>query len=73
MDKKDQYSPGNDPAAQDALRDEANKPDPLYDKTNRNFQRPNQESQQGTTNDPVGRQQQQEPEGSSSEEEKDII
>lgn len=73
MDRKDQYNPGNDPAAQDALRDEANKPRPLYDKTNRNFQRPNQESREGTTSDPVDQQQQQEAEGSSSEEEKDII
>jgi hypothetical protein len=70
MDKKDQYNPKNDPAAREALRDEANKPEPLYDKTDRNFQRQNQGPQDGTTNDPVDEQQ---PEGSSSEEEKDII
>ena len=71
MDKKDQYSPSNDPAARDALRDEANKPDPLYDKTNRNFQRQNQGPQDGTTSDPEISDQQNE--GSSSAEEKDII
>lgn len=71
MDKKDQYNPKNDPAAQDALRDEANKPAPLTDKTDRNFQRLNQGPQQGTTNDPEFSDKQQE--GSSSEEEKDII
>jgi uncharacterized protein YdaT len=71
MDKKDHYSPKNDPAAREALRDEANKPEPLYDKTDRNFQRHNQGPQQGSTSDPEMSDQQNE--GSSSEEEKDII
>jgi uncharacterized protein YdaT len=70
MDNKDQYSPKNDPAAQDALREEANKPDPLYDKTDRNFQREDQGPQSGSTNDPVN---EEEEKGSSSKEEKDII
>lgn len=70
MDKKDQYSPKNDPAAREALRDEANKPEPLYDKTDRNFQRHNQGPQEGTTNDPEISD---ENKGSSSGEEKDII
>ncbi len=71
MDKKDQNMPSNDPAARQALRDEANKPEPLYDKTDRNFQRQNQGLQDGTTNDPemTG----EENGGSSSDEEKDII
>lgn len=71
MDKKDRYNPKNDQAAREALRDEANKPEPLYDKTDRNFQRQNQGPQDGTTSDPEisG----QENEGSSSDEEKDII
>jgi hypothetical protein len=72
MDKKDQYSPKNDPAAQEALRDEANKPEPLYDKTDRNFQRENQGPQEGSNKDVTGEEQHQQ-EGSSSEEEKDII
>ena len=71
MDRKDQYNPKNDRAAQDALRDEANKPDPLYDKTNRNFQRHHQGPQQGSTSDPEISDQHKE--GSSSGEEKDII
>lgn len=72
MDTKDQYSSKNDPAAQDALRDEANKPAPLYDKTDRNFQRENQGPQQGNNHD-VTSEEQHEQEGSSSGEEKDII
>jgi hypothetical protein len=72
MEKKDQYRPANDPAAQEALRDETNKPEPLYDKTDRNFQRANQGPQEGTTHDPVD-EQEEVPGGSSSEEEKDII
>lgn len=62
----------NDRAAEEALRDEANKPEPLYDKTNRNFQRMNQGPQQGTTHDPevTGSEQSK---GSSKGEEKDII
>lgn len=71
MDKKEQYSPKNDPAAREALRDEANKPGPLYDKTGRNFQRQNQGPQEGTTSDPVINDEQKE--SSSSDEEKDII
>lgn len=70
MSNKDQYNPNNDKAAQDALKDEANKPGPLYDKTNRNFQRQYQGPQQGSTNDNV---EQQDQKGSSSNEEKDII
>jgi hypothetical protein len=69
MDNKDQNKPGNDAAAQEALRDESNKPEPLYNKTDRNFQRENQGPQSGSTNDNVNEQQ----EGSSSKEEKDII
>ena len=71
MDKKDEFIPSNDPAAKDALRDEANKPEPLYDKTDRNFQRQNQAPQDGTTNVPEMSNDQ--IEGSSSGEEKDII
>jgi len=71
MDKNNEYNPKNDPAAQEALRDEANKPEPLYDKTDRNFQRQNQGPQSGSANDPVNEQQPEQ--GSSSDEEKDII
>ncbi len=71
MDKKDKYNQKNDPAAQDALRDEANKPEPLYDKTDRNFQRENQGPQQGNNHDVTNEEHEQE--GSSSGEEKDII
>lgn len=71
MDKKIN-TPKNDPAAQDALRDEANKPEPLYDKTDRNFQRENQGPQQGNNHDVTGKEEH-EQEGSSSGEEKDII
>lgn len=73
MDKRDDSFPKNDPAAQDGLRDESNKPEPLYNKTDRNFQRQNQGPQDGSTHDPKVTGKQQEEEGSSSGEEKDII
>jgi hypothetical protein len=65
MNRKDQYSPKNDRAAQEALRDEANKPEPLYNKTDRNFQQASQGD--AKDNNITGRQ------GSASKEEKDII
>lgn len=72
MNRDDKFSPKNDPAAQEALREEGNKPDPLYNKTDRNFQRQNQGPQNGTTHDAV-MENEQEAERSSSNEEKDII
>lgn len=71
MQGKDQPNNQRDRAAEEALRDEVNKPAPLYNKTDRNFQRENQGPQSGSTNDPVN--EQQGGEGSSSGEEKDII
>ncbi len=68
----------------DGVRDEANKPEPLYDKTDRNFQRQDQGQLHGDMNeldgkqDDLGRKEeenvivQEQPKGSSSDEEKDI-
>lgn len=71
MKKKDQYTPGIDRAAEEALREEANKPAPLYDKTDRNFQRDYQGQQQGNSKDITTSQQ--DAKGSGSGEERDII
>jgi hypothetical protein len=69
MNSKNQYSPKNDRAAQEALRDEANKPEPLYNKTDRSFQRTEDEdvNDKETTGRQAGTK------GSASKEEKDII
>lgn len=71
MNRKEQNVPQSDRETQDALRDEANKPEPLYDKTNRNFQRQSQDQQQGNNHDKVSGTD--DHDGSSSPEEKDII
>lgn len=73
----------NDPNIE-GVRDEANKPEPLYNKTDRNFQRQVQDSLRGNMHeldgkqDDLGRKEeenviiQEHPKGSSSGEEKDI-
>ncbi|MCE3281821.1 MAG: hypothetical protein K0Q66_558 [Chitinophagaceae bacterium] len=66
METNKQGKLSSDPTAEEALRDEANKPEPLYDKTIRNFQRAEQDGETpGAGNDS-------EHKGSSSPEEKDI-
>jgi hypothetical protein len=74
----------NDPNIE-GVRDKANKPEPLYDKTDRNFQRQDQGPLEGNMHeldgkeDDLGRKEeenvivQEHPKGSSSGEEKDII
>jgi hypothetical protein len=70
MNTNKKGNPLSDRPAEKELREETNKPAPLFNKTDRNFQRQNQGPQDGTSSDPVS---EDKPDGSSSDEEKDII
>lgn len=71
MNRKNPTTPIQDAASQDALRDESNKPEPLYEKTDRNFQQADQSGIDSRHNGSTSAQGN--IKGSTSGEERDII